>query len=241
MIEEKKYFRDVFGISETRYMMLFAYENVYGIFRPKRFMADLNDSNYYDLKNFTVYENDSPDDVLRDIVFLARAGKIELHFNDIIVIKLNGYVISYRFCGSINKYGDKSRFIKIPDFLKKEKEAYISNIHRKNMVLSILEGQLYYINSLDLDTYNFYCIDQETYGPTDCAGNVMTNYSLFMLHGLNIKNITPHVSPFVMLNNALYYFYKNREKNKSSLLLYDKNEMELLKDHIELMDMKLVI
>ena len=67
MIEEKKYFRDVFGISETRYMMLFAYENVYGIFRPKRFMADLNDSNYYDLKNFTVYENDSPDDVLREV------------------------------------------------------------------------------------------------------------------------------------------------------------------------------
>lgn len=240
-MEEKKYFKDAFGMSEARYMLLFSYENVYGIFRPRRFMADPNDSNYYDLKSFTVYENDSPDDVLRDIVFLARAGKIKLHFNDVIVIKLNGFVISYRFCGSISKREYKSRFAKVPGFLKREQENYVSDIHRKNMVLSVLEGQLYYINSVDLNQHKFYCIEQETYGPADCAGNVMTNYSLYTLCGSVIKNVTPHIRPFVMLNNALYYFYKNQEKNRSSLLLYDKNELELLKDHVELMGMKFVI
>lgn len=241
MAEEKEYFTDVFGISESRYKLIFTYENVYGIFRPKRFMADPSDSNYYDLESFTIYENDSPDDVLRDIVFLTRADRIKLRFNDVIAIKLNGFVISYRFCGSINKHEDKSRFVKVTDFFKKEKESYVSYIHRENMVLSILEGELYHIHSLDLNKHTFYCIDQETYGPADCAGNVLTNYSLFTLRRTVIQDVNPYNRPFVMLDNALYYFYKNQKKNQSSLLLYDKNELESLKDHMELMDMKLVI
>ena len=242
MIKEDNYLMDRFRIPEARYVMLFSYENVYGIFRAEKFIDELDDSSGYDLKSFTIYENDSPDDVLKDILYLVRAGKLQLFFNDVICIKLNGFVISYRFCGSRdNRELDSSRFVKISDFLKKEKETYISCIHKENMVLSVLEGQLYHISSFDVNEYNIYCIEQETYGPADRSGNVMTNYSLYALRGNVIQNITPHTQPLVMMNNALYCFYKNRKKDKSSLLLFNKRELELLRDYIELRNMELVI
>lgn len=242
MIENKKSFIDKFHISEARYVMLFSFENIYGIFRPKEFIRDTNDSSYYNLESFTIYDNDSPDDVLKDIVYMVHARKLKLRFNDVICIKLNGFVISYRFCGSMNNQKlDTSRFSIILDFLKKERESYISALHKENMVLSILEGLLYSIASFDLKKYKVYCIEQESYGPANYSGNVITNYSLYALKGTTIQNMNPTTRPFVMMNNALYFFYKSRKKNKKSLLLYDKRELELLRDHMELSNLELVI
>ena len=242
MMENKKSFIDKFHISEARYAMLFSYENIYGIFRPREFIKDTNDSKYYDLESFIVYENDSPDDVLKDIIYMVYARKIKLLFNDVICIKLNGFVISYRFCGSMNHHKlDESRFIVIPDFLKKERETFISVLHKENMVLSILEGLLYNIASFDLKKYKVYCIDQESYGPADYSGNVITNYTLYTLKGNIIQNMNPTTRPFVMVSNALYFFYKSRKKDKRAVLLFDKKELELLRDHVELANMELII
>lgn len=242
MIEDKKSFMDKFHIPEARYVILFSYQNIYGIFRPREFITDTNDSRYYDLENFTIYENDSPGDVLEDIVYMVRARKLKLHLNDVICIKLNGFVISYRFCGSMNNHKlDTSRFVKIADFLNNERESYISIVHKENMILSILEGLLYNIASFNFKKYKVYCIDQESYGPADYSGNVITNYSLYALRGNTIQNMNLHTRPFVMVNNALYFFYKSRRKDKTSLLLFNKRELELLKDHMELADMELVI
>ena len=40
---------DKYHITSERYELLFLYENIYGIFRPREFIRDYRKSKYYDL------------------------------------------------------------------------------------------------------------------------------------------------------------------------------------------------
>lgn len=83
---------------------------------------------------------------------MIRAGKIDLKVNDVVSIKMNGFTSSYRFCGLLQKEND---FILAPDFLVKEREYYIKQIHEKNMVLSVLDAKIIPMNELDFEKIEF--------------------------------------------------------------------------------------
>lgn len=50
-----------------------------------------------------------------------------------------------------------------PDFLVREREYYIKQIHENNMVLSVLDAKIIPMNELDFEKNRIYCIDKETY------------------------------------------------------------------------------
>lgn len=229
---------DIFNITEERYKMFFGYENQYGIFHPKEDIQDYLDSCQYNLAYVSEYNSDAPSDVLKDISFLIRAGKFELRVNDVISIKMNGFISSYRFCGTLHKEND---FILVPDFLKKEKDFYVKQIHEMNMVLSVLDARAVPMNELNLEKNKIYCIEKEIYLPSDSSGSVVSNYSLLMLKNNMILNMNPSGRPFVMIANALYYFMRKQNRENGILLLLDKHEFELIRDFHDLSNVELVI
>lgn len=90
---------DKYHITSERYELLFLYENIYGIFRPREFISDYRKSKYYDLIKTAHFDGDSLEDILKDLAFFVRAGRIELKANDVVAIKINGFLTSYRYCG----------------------------------------------------------------------------------------------------------------------------------------------
>lgn len=227
-----------FNISYERYMMFFGYMNQFGIFHPEDGVYDYSNSCQYRLVYVSEYNSDTPSDVLKDISFLIRAGKIDLKVNDVISVKMNGFTSSYRFCGLLQKEND---FISAPDFLAKEREYYIKQIHDQNMVLSVLDAKIIPMNKLNFEKNKIYCIDKETYSLSSRSGSVISNYSLLMLNNNVITNVNPSGRPFVMIANALYCFMRKMEKEKETLLLLDRHEFELIRDFNDLNNVELVI
>lgn len=228
----------IFNITEERYKLLFGYENQYGIFHPKSDIQDYLNSHMYNLVYVSKYNSDTPSDVLKDISFLIRAGKFILHVNDIISIKMNGFTSSYRFCGILQKEND---FILVSNFLKKEKDFYVKKIHKMNMVLNVPDARLIPINELNLEKDKIYCIEKETYLPSDSSGSIISDYSILTLKNNIIMNINPSGKPFVMIANALYYFMRRKKHENEALLLLNKHEFELIRDFHDLSNVKLVI
>ena len=80
---------DKYKITKERYAILFLFENIYGIFRPREFVRDYKKSQYYDLIKSDYFKGDSLEDILKDLSFFARAGQIDLKANDVIAIKID--------------------------------------------------------------------------------------------------------------------------------------------------------
>lgn len=233
---------DKYHITSERYELLFLYENIYGIFRPREFISDYRKSKYYDLIKTAHFDGDSLEDILKDLAFFVRAGRIELKANDVVAIKINGFLTSYRYCGlPCNLQGEHPEFIKVDNFLADEKERYINDIHKEKYVLNVLDAVLIPLDKLNLKQSRVYCIDKETFCPPDKSGRITSNYSLVALRKGGIANANPYKRPFVMMNNALYFFYRKKEHEKNAVLLFSKRELEMVKDYIDLDDVKLII
>lgn len=58
---------DKYHITSERYELLFLYENIYGIFRPREFISDYRKSKYYDLIKTAHFDGDSLEDILKDL------------------------------------------------------------------------------------------------------------------------------------------------------------------------------
>jgi hypothetical protein len=233
---DKKFFTDEFNISYERYKMLFVNENMYGIFRPHKSTNKNNDSRGYDLVLYNVYDSNSIEDLLVDIMYFAKAGIISLKTNDVISIKLNGYVTNYWFCQVKN-----SHFAEVGDFLKSERDYYISEMHKLNKILNVTDCRLYSMEDIDISKQNIYCIDKEVFRPVDKNGSIVTNYTILMLKGKSIINVYPDSKPFVMMSSAMYYYNRNWRNEQTSILLIDKKEMALLRDYYELSKEKFAV
>ena len=227
-----------FDVSNERYQILFGFENVYGIFRS--FDSKTADtSEEYNLIFFQSHNSLVPDDVLKDLIYLTRSGEVNIAVNDIVSIKINGSFASYRFSGMKNHDPEQSgkNFVEISGFLNKEKSQYIDRIHEDNAVLSVLDGKIHSIKSIDLNSQVFYCIDNEVFGQASRAASIMSDYSLYALNNLAIKVINPYTRPFVSIQHALYYYSKYQKKNASSVLLLNRKELEMVKDYHQLKQM----
>ena len=188
------------------------------------------------------FAGDSLEDILKDLAFFVRAGRIELKANDVVAIKINGFLTCYRYCGfSGNLQGEHPEFIKVDNFLVDEKERYISDIHKEKYVLNVLNAVLIPLDELNLKQSRVYCIDKETFCSSDKSGRITSNYSLLALKKGGITNANPYKRPFVMMNNALYFFYRKKDHEKNAVLLLSKRELEMVKDYMDLDDVKLII
>lgn len=226
-----------FDVTNKRYQMLFLFDSAYCVLRSiehnKELDKELDSSIGYNIIYYKTHECFTPDDVLKDIILLIRAGNIDLVVNDVVAIKIDGALICYRFCGIRNRDPEMvcANFAEITDFFEKEKMKFTTNLHQQKKVLSVLDGRTYGLEEIYLRRQSVYCIEKEVYSNMD---RIRSDYSLYTLEDMTIKEINPYTKPFVMLRNALYHFYKRRKANPAAMLLLDRYELEMVKDFCQL-------
>lgn len=223
-----------FNVENKRYQMLFAFENVYGIFRICQQKVSLKSVDY-ELVDFNYHESVSPMEVLKDLFYHTRSGETILEINDIVCIKINGATVSYRYSGLLNHDPEQSykSFVEIEDFLLSEKTEYINWLHRENKVLNVMDGKVYSLSEINFKEWSFYSIDKEIFKKQDRTAGIASDYSLYSLRNFMIQEITPFRKPFITVQHALFYFNKYKQQCFSMLLL-NRAELERIKDYGQL-------
>ncbi len=228
---------DIVGDDIVRKKFLYGFSNMAVIFTPMVCTELSSDSRDYYLLGSCVHECHSPEDFILDFKASFKAGLVSIHFNDVIGIKINGSVICYRyFCG---------RYFKIEGFTDKEKNAYFRSLHRKNCVLSILDGQEIGLEKINFKKSVFYAIEGESYRMRLKNKNdfVTTDYSLYTLFGDSIDRINPYNRPFFEIAAAISYYYdrerENKRKGKKAYLLFNCKELNLLRDYRQINELSL--
>lgn len=220
------------NMEPSRYRMLFSVDSIYGVFRNKKETGIATASSDYRLAYVKSHDCLTPYDVLKDILFLYHSAAIKIYRNDIICIRINGYVWSYRFLGIKDSNIERfiRNFVEMKNFMAKEKECFINMIHNKNKVLSVLDDCLYDIKDI-AHTYNsFYAIEHEHF-VEGRNGYIFSDCFLYMLDGNTIISKNFYGKPFYMMKNALYYFMKERQGRKPAILLLNREELEMVADY----------
>jgi len=177
---------DKYHITSERYELLFLYENIYGIFRPREFIRDYRKSKYYDLIKTLHFDGDSLEDILKDLAFFVRAGRIELKVNDVVAIKINGFLTCYRYCGlPCNLQGEHPEFIKVDNFLVDEKERYISDIHKEYFNEAFPGTSICHVyrKSNHPDDYYLYTVTAKSSDGTYCCWSSWNSLTESLNHG----------------------------------------------------------
>lgn len=226
-----------FDENNERYKMLFSFENAYGIFRRLEEGEEARDESFnYQLIDYNTHQCIIIEDVLKDIIFMMRSGYTEISINDVICIKINGAVVSYRFCGMKNynpEYFSKN-FIELPGFLDEEINFYVSELRKEKKLLNVLDGKVYLLDEINLKKYVICCIDKEVFQSSNSSAGVFSDYSIYTLKDLRIKPLKPYSQPFKMMKNVLYYLNKSKKNNDALILLMNRSELEFVKDYYQL-------
>ena len=228
---------DICSDEVVRRKFLYGFDNMAVIFTPENCTEVSADSRDYFLLCSCKHECHSPEDFILDFKASFKAGLVSINFNDVIGVKINGTVICYRyFCG---------KYFEINGFTDKEKKAYFRNLHQKNKVLSILDGQEFAFDEINFKKCVQYAIEGESYRMQLKTRKefVTTDYSLYVLSGDKITKINPYEKPFYEIDSAISYFHdkerENRKKGKKAMLLFDCKELNLLKDYKQINEMTL--
>lgn len=225
-------------IENNRYQMFFSFENVYGIFRSNNKMKFAKSSIECELIFLNPHDCVLPNDLLLDVLYLYRSGKLALQRNDVVSIRINGHVSNFCFNGRKVKSIDSvsMNFYEIKDFIDQERTAILNDIHSNNKVLSVLDGYIYSIESMNINKYCLYAIDSEVFRK-EGSGFIMSDYSLYKLDGDEIKTDNLYCKPFQMIKNALYYFNRDIKEKRKTLLLLNRYELEMIMDYYQLQKM----
>ena len=210
-----------FDVTNDRYKMIFALENAYGIFRYDE--ESNSDEAKYEIIYYQKHNCVVPDDVLKDLYYLLKAGTVEMRQNDVVSIKISGAIINYRFLGLKSQDPEMSNrnFIEIKGFLKEEQSKYMSMLHSNNRVLDILRGEIYEIDKL-------------VYKGITRAQSIKSKYYLYKLNNLQIEQIGLCSGPFISVEHALYFYFRLTKQDKNTKLLLNRQELEMIKDHYQL-------
>jgi len=216
----------------SRYRMLFSLDNIYGIFRCRKGAGISAASPDCGLVSVKSHDCLTPYDVLKDILFLHRSAGIGIAGNDVICIRINGYVWSYRFLGIKDRQIENfmGNFVELKNFMAAEREAFINAAHDTNRVLSVLEGCLYDVRDIVHKCSSLYAIENEHF-IEGRNGFIFSDCFLYMFNGTAVRAKNLCGRPFSMVKNALYYFMKEKQKDASAILLLNREELEMAADY----------
>ena len=226
------------GISKRRYQIMFSLNNSFGVMRKKE-DSNLCNSLGYECIYYANHDCVYPREVLIDILFRLRSGDCDvLMFGDIVSVNVNGILHSYQFLGvkSWDPENIEQTFVALgTDFFKEEKKEIISKLHKNGMVLDLLDGTAISIRDEGiLKNYEFYGIEKEIYHIKSFNINMISEYSIYKLKNNKIVKANPGGTSFYDLKNALFYFLKKYHKEHFSVLLFDRKELEMVKDYYDL-------
>lgn len=229
---------------KDRCEFFFGFKNIAAVFRgknPRQILSD--DSKDYDLIYVWPDGCNSSKDFLSYLLCLHETEQIDLKPGDVIGIKSNNKTICYRFSSSsISSISNIwNCFYEVKKFVRKEKDVRIKCMHRSNKVMDVLAGKEVELSSLNLRKTAIYALDSESY----CSQNgdktdlIITDYSLYKLVDMDVKNVNPYINPFFDFQSAVSYLsyeiQKNSKKGKEALLLLNRAELYLIKDFYQLL------
>lgn len=129
-------------------------------------------------------------------------------------------------------------FTEHKEFEKREKEKYVTDLHKNNQVLDVLSGKVVNIDSIQFADTRICAIDQECYYPHgDRSSLIITDYFVYELKDMGIENINPYQRPFCDIKSAFMFFQHNKKKDRYSqrLLLLNRKELYLVRDYRHLL------
>lgn len=221
--------------NNTRCRFFFSLENLCGIFRPKSTTLCPVDSEGCILISIFDHKCSSTEDILKDVLLRSRMDSLHISINDIVCIKINGYISCFRFVGlrSNSLEAPFDNFTEEKNFVIKEMGAILTELHDQNKVISVLDGQVLSLDNTDYRKSGIYCISREVYPG---QGFMRSEFMLYVIdrEGV-IKVVNPNHRAFVSLQNAIYFYNKRRREN--DVLLLDRRELELAADYYQLCKM----
>lgn len=224
---------------QVRHNFLFGLNNMAVLFRPHEgeSMADSRSGSV--IYRFE-HECSSTKDFLSYLSVIYETGRISMQQGDVAGIKINGSIFNFRFsrhgrgcCLDVWEFFTEDKF-----FETMEKTEYVDRLHKKNMVLDVLNGKEVGIDSIRLSDTAVCAIDKETYFPGgDRSSPVVTDYFVYKLKGAQIESINPRRIPFPDIRAALMFFKYNRalSRSREQILLLNREELYLIRDYNYLM------
>ena len=228
-------FKDIderIGISKNRYQLLFSMENAYGILKKKA-DVDAETSKDYECVRYSNHDCVYPTEVLVDIMFRMRSGeKTCIEPEDIVCVCVNGLLYTYRFFGVVSWDPEdiEDNFKSLgTDFFSEEKKEIVEKLHKHGLVLNVLGGSVIALkDEPTLRKFNFYGIEKEIYPFKPF--NMISEYSIYKLKNDKITKVNPNGTSFYDIKNALYFFLKKCKGESTSILLFNRRELEMIKD-----------
>lgn len=222
---------EFFNIQNDRYKMLFFFENAYGIF--KRAEEGEESSIHYQLYQYHKHNCINVEDVFKDIVFMEKIEEIKLCTNDIVTIRINGAISSYRFLGmkNLDLEDCQKNFCEVKNFIDAEKDAYTAALKRENRILNILDGKTYLLEDLNFKNQAVCCVEKEVFDKPNPILSIISDYTIYTLKNMQIERLNPYSRPIKSIDNVLYYLNK-KNANNSLIVLLDRSELEKVRDYM---------
>lgn len=233
---------------QLRYDLLFGFNNIVLIFRKKDInfqdRAIFYESLYESSDYYAVYScsggNNSVKDFLTILLCGQSVGHLQLEFGDIICLKINNKILTFRYCfnGCPSILDIDRCFIEISDFLTKEKEDLLFRFHSTNKVYDVFTQTEYSIGSLNLKKMLFLTIDSEAFYPERDRNNlIISDYSIYQFFNMEIMKLNPYKQPFFDYSTAIGYLNQINQKKKgiNVILLLSLSEMYWLRDCFQLL------
>lgn len=222
---------------ELKNRLFFSLENLYGIFETKDISSGVitNNSKDYRLNYLDTHRNSLITDVIKKISYIQRTGMLSLNTNNVVCIKINGLISCYRYMGVKTNNPERffENFVEVKRFVNREMEEKIENLHRDNKVVGAVDGRVYHID--ELENQKLYALDYEVFRKENNLYNATSNYVLYGLdQNGRLQNTQPDSKSFTMIQNALYYFYKAKQKDPAAVLLFNRKELEIVNDYYQL-------
>ncbi len=228
-------------MEESNYLknkLYFSMENLYGFFKIKEDIDGFsNNSSDYDLDVLYPHDNLLPRDLFKRIAFLHKTAAINLRVYNVLCIKINGLLKTYRFTGFKTKDPESfyDNFLEIKNFTNKESESILDQLHAANKVVSAMDGRIYSVDDIMNNNQELYALDDEIFKNKNSLFDVTSNFTLYHLSArTSYEVIEIEQDNFNVLQNALYYFFKAKQKDPTALLLLNKRELELVNLKLEL-------
>lgn len=201
----------------NRYKLLMTAKNQVGLFTPINCKYNSDKSDDYVLTRSFNHSAKNYNTLFDILFFMMKANKFSIKKNDVLYIKVNFKIKTYRCVDDRDNPDFVSNFVEIEDFFRKEKETFLKNLYREKRIYDYFEGHIFSIR--ELNDASVYTIKESVTQPGYYDLYRCSEFDCFKIEG-PFKDSTTY-------QNVIYNYRKARE-NDSKAILIKEDELGVL-------------